>query len=138
MTLGRGMTVRHVRPELDRRASAGLAALDLLGSGPATVGCPTTRFALRRVPGLPIAVSLASISLIAVEVALGRLGTVRNWCALGKGRLTLGYGCVVTIVPIIASTACCRPMFTGLLTIIGTAANTALGALAKLQARGLR
>ena len=99
---------------------------------------PTTRFALRRVPGLPIAVSLASISLIAVEVALGRLGTVRNWCALGKGRLTLGYGCVLTIVPIIASTACCRPMFTGLLTIIGTAASTALGALAKLQARGLR
>ena len=99
---------------------------------------PTTRFPLRRVPGLPIAVSLASISLIAVEVALGRLGTVRNWCTLGKGRLTVGYGCVVTIVPIIASTACCRPVFAGLLTVIGTAANAALGALAKFQARGLR
>ena len=99
---------------------------------------PTPRFPLCRVPGLPVAVSLASISLNAVEVALGRLGTVRNWCALGQGRLMVRYGCVVTMLPIITSTACYRPMFTGVLTVIGTAANTALSALAKFQARGLR
>jgi hypothetical protein len=123
------LTVAHLRVSLTLSFSALF---------PRWLIVATPRFPLCRVAGLPIAVSLASISLIAVEVALGRLGTVRNWCTLGKGRLTVGYGCVVTIVPIIASTACCRPVFAGLLTVIGTAANAELGALAKFQARGLR
>jgi len=123
------LTVAHLRVSLPLTFSALV---------PRWLVVSTPRFPLRCVPGLPIAVTLASISLIAVEVPLGRFATVGNWCALGQGRLTVRYGCVVTMLPIITSTACCRPMFTGVLTVIGTAANTALRALAKFQARGLR
>jgi hypothetical protein len=63
------LTVAHLRVSLPLTFSALF---------PRRLVVPTPRFPLCRVPGLPIAVSLASISLIAIEVALGRLGTVRN------------------------------------------------------------
>ena len=87
---------------------------------------------------MPVAIALASISLIAVDVTLALVGTVRSWRALRAGRLTIGYGCVVAIAPLIASTAGGRPRFTGLLTVVGTGVSGALGALAKFQARGRR
>jgi hypothetical protein len=105
---------------------------------PRRLAVAAARFPLGRIPGLPIAVRLASISLVTVEVAIDRVGTVRRWCALRTGRLTIGNEWVVAIIPSIASAANSRSLFTGLLTIVGTIVNGTLRALAKFRACGLR
>ena len=103
---------------------------------PRLLAVSTARFPLRRIPALPITVRLASISLVAVEVAICRVDTVRR-CAIRRARLTIRHGLVVTIVPGIAGPASGRSRFSRLLTIVGTVASGLLRVLAKFQACGL-
>ena len=112
-------------------------SLPFSGLIPRRLAVPAARIPLRGVPGLPIAVCLSSISLVAVEVAIARLGTVRGRCALYTQGLTIGYWCVVPVVPRIANTISRRWRLLAL-TIASPAVNGALGAFAKFRTRGLR